>query len=196
MTDPSHPSSSVPVVVAEPTGQALKNRKKVWYALAGMAGLLTVVGTTVGVTLAATSAPSQPKSPSIAAPEPTAWQADPAEDDIATDEGEYGATEPTPGPTPAKSDIVLTPKVTEKHCFGSAGCNVDVKVKMAYGGPVLSADDTFEVTYEVTGDEDGPVIGTLEVTGDQYTSQEESLSTRSSGTKISIKVTDVEKVGI
>ena len=76
------------------------------------------------------------------------------------------------------------------------GCNVTLQVKMGYGGPDLSEDDTWAVTYRITGDESGPIIGTIEVTGDQYDVNTEILSTRSSKTKISIKVTDVEKVGI
>jgi hypothetical protein len=66
---------------------------------------------------------------------------------------------------------------------------------MAYGGPALSEDDTWEVTYQVSGDEDGPIIGTFEVTGTSYEVQEESLSTRSRNTKVGVEVTDVEKVG-
>lgn len=103
---------------------------------------------------------------------------------------------PTVGPTPQVKDITLTVKVTDKQCFGLAGCNVDIKLDLGYVGPSLSPDDTFEVTYQVTGDESGPIIGTLELTGDQYTVPEHSLSTRSSRTKILVKVTGVDKVGI
>jgi hypothetical protein len=60
----------------------------------------------------------------------------------------------------------------------------------------VSEEDTWLVTYEITGDEDGPAIGTLELTGTMFTADEEDLSTRSSSTKIGIKVTDVTKVGV
>lgn len=105
----------------------------------------------------------------------------------------------TPAPTaytPKVKDFALTPKILDKECFGSAGCNVEVKVDVTYAGPALSDDDTWLVTYEVTGDEDGSVIGSLELTGDVYEVNDEFLSTKSSKTKISIKVTDVEKVGL
>lgn len=125
----------------------------------------------------------------VAPPDPTGQA---VSDPLPTD----GGAPATGGPTLVASAIELTPKVIDKQCFGSAGCNVSIKVQMSYGGPDLSPDDTFAVTYQVTGDESGPIIGTFEVTGSQYTEQEESLSTRSSKTKISIKVTGVEKVGI
>ncbi|GID32660.1 hypothetical protein [Paractinoplanes brasiliensis] len=108
---------------------------------------------------------------------------------------ELPETTAPPGPDLSPSDIRLTPKVAEKNCFGSAGCNVTVKVQMAYQGPALSEDETFEVTYELLGDENGPIIGTFEVSGPSYTEDEQSLSTKSSKTKISAKVTDVERVG-
>lgn len=100
------------------------------------------------------------------------------------------------GYTPKPSDFILTPKITDKQCFGSAGCNVDLEVKMTYAGAGLSDDDTWLVTYEITGDESGPIIGSIEVKGDTYEINDESLSTKSSKTKISIKVTDVEKRGL
>lgn len=108
--------------------------------------------------------------------------------------------EAAPAPTsytPKIKDFALTPKILDKECFGSAGCNVEVKVEVTYAGPtLLSEDDTWLITYEVTGDEDGPVIGSLELTGDVYEVNDEFLSTKSSKTKVSIKVTDVEKVGL
>ncbi|BCY13187.1 hypothetical protein L3i22_082750 [Actinoplanes sp. L3-i22] len=85
----------------------------------------------------------------------------------------------------------MTPKITKKQCFGSAGCNVRIKVEVGYDGPTLSEDDTWEVTYQVIGDESGPIVGTFELTGTKYDQDEISLSTKSSTTKISVKVTDV-----
>lgn len=107
-------------------------------------------------------------------------------------------TEPT---TPAaslltKSDVKLTLKVTSKDCFGSAGCNVDVQVKASADYSKLG-NNSWDVTYSIKGDEDGPTIGTLTLDPDgTYNVREESLSTKSSGTKISVTVTEVEKVGL
>lgn len=104
---------------------------------------------------------------------------------------------PAPTVTPKASDFRLTAKITKKQCFGSAGCNVEFWVSMAYGGPDLDPDDTWIVTYEVSGVEDGPQINTIEVTGDTYSHDETELaSTTSSSKKLTVKVTDVEKQGI
>lgn len=106
-------------------------------------------------------------------------------------------TTPAPGPAVAASDITLTPQITGKECFGSAGCNLTIKVKLAYDGPALDPDGTWMVTYEIKGGEDGPLIGSFDMMGDRtYEVNEEIIGTRSSKTKISIKVTGVEKVGV
>lgn len=107
---------------------------------------------------------------------------------------------PTPaaGPILTKADIKLSTKITDKQCFGSAGCSITLKVIADHvdRASTLSPDETWEVTYEIRGVEDGPVIGSFEITGEQYTVNEEDVSTTSSKSKISIKVTDIEKVGL
>ncbi|MFF5081632.1 hypothetical protein ACFY36_31675 [Actinoplanes sp. NPDC000266] len=55
-----------------------------------------------------------------------------------------------PGPELSAADVKLTPKVAEKQCFGSAGCNVTVKVQMSYAGPTLKSSRT-KITAKVTG---------------------------------------------
>ncbi|GAB2594310.1 hypothetical protein Aab01nite_82810 [Paractinoplanes abujensis] len=89
-------------------------------------------------------------------------------------------TAPTVSPTLSLADLDLTPKVVKNQCFGSAGCSVLVKVEMGYGGTPLILDETWEVTYELTGDETGPIIGTFELAGSRYDQDEIHLSTRSS----------------
>jgi hypothetical protein len=110
--------------------------------------------------------------------------------------------EPTPdatttGPAVSASDIALTPQVTSKECFGSAGCIVGVKVKLAYDGPALDPDGTWMVTYEIKGGDDGPIIGSFNMMGDRtYEVNEETVPTPRKSTKVTIKVTGVEKVGV
>jgi len=95
---------------------------------------------------------------------------------------------------PTKLDFQLKLKITQKKCFGSAGCLIEYHVDLAYAGAPLDDSDTWVVTYEVSGVEDGPAINTLEVTGDQMSYDEtESAETPSSSTKLRVKVTDVEK---
>ena len=192
----TQPPSPQPPAAPPPQGQRppARKRNKLPLIIAGAGvGLIAVIGTTVGVTIAATSDGGAPQAAS--SKPPSAWDLEQqaAAQEPGLDEGEIGIE---PGPTPAASDIKLTPKIVDKQCFGSAGCSVSIMVKMAYGGPVLSEEETFAVTYEVQGGEDGPIIGTFEVTGKTYVEQEESLSTRSPKAKITVKVTDVEKVGL
>ena len=108
-------------------------------------------------------------------------------------------SEPPPEPqyneTPGRKDFELEVKTLEKTCFGSAGCHVTFRVKLGYTNTVFDLDPgkTYEVTYEVRGAED-PIINTLEVTGDSYsTDQEEFASTRSSDAVLSAVVTDVSE---
>ena len=110
--------------------------------------------------------------------------------------------EPTPEPTgytPKKSDWVLKVKIKDKLCFGSAGCNVTAKITPYYTGAGsietdLPDEGVIELTYKVTGDESGPITGTLEIDCADQTNEigEESMSTRRSGTQVKATVTDVE----
>jgi cytoskeletal protein RodZ len=112
------------------------------------------------------------------------------------------APEPSEEPTtytPKKSDWVLKIKTRDKQCFGSIGCNVEVRVTPYYAGPGsaeanLPDEGTVDITYRLTGDESGPITGTLVVDCADQTaeSNDEFLSTRSSGTKIKATVTDIE----
>jgi hypothetical protein len=96
--------------------------------------------------------------------------------------------------SPKRSDFALKVKIRDKECFGSAGCLVEIRIEPSYvGTDDLPESGTIELTYKVTGDEDGPVIGTIELElpdGDYYR-EEKSIQTRSSGTKITAKVTEV-----
>jgi hypothetical protein len=110
--------------------------------------------------------------------------------------------EPTPEPTeytPKESDWVLKVKIKDKQCFGSAGCNVTARITPYYNGAgsfetELPDEGVIELTYKVTGDESGPITGTLEIDCADQTNEigEESMSTRRSGTVVRATVTDVE----
>jgi len=99
--------------------------------------------------------------------------------------------------TPKVSDFSLDLKITSKQCFGSAGCNLQWKVGLNLVGSVeLRDSDTWSITYEVRGVEDGPQIETLTVTGDQVESWPGFGSTRTKSTKVTAAITRVEKVGL
>ena len=95
--------------------------------------------------------------------------------------------------TPEPSNFELTVKTLSKQCFGSAGCNVTYRIKAGWNGTYDPAK-TYEVVYEVHGDESGPQTNNFTITGDEYqVSQEESASTRSSGVKLTARVTSVDE---
>lgn len=98
-------------------------------------------------------------------------------------------TEPT---TPVVDDFEITPKITQKQCFGSAGCNIEFRVDLAYNGPALDPDDTWLVTFEVHGVSDGPLIDSLTLTGDNIDGEVESASLDRSSDKLTAKVTAVQ----
>lgn len=114
-----------------------------------------------------------------------------------------GASEPTEAPTsevPAggytahKSDWKVGVKVKEKQCFGSAGCSVTVTIDPKYvGATPLPDTGTIEVTYEISGDTSGPVVGTFTVEDHSASFDKETqLDTKSSSVTPKAKVTDVE----
>ena len=58
----------------------------------------------------------------------------------------------------------------------------------------LPADGTWDVTYQISGDESGPIIGTFSLYGNgKYDVNEEFLSTASENTPVRVKALDVER---
>jgi len=125
----------------------------------------------------------------------TAASSAPDEDAVPT--AEESEPDPVYADVDADSfDIEL--RTTEKQCFGSAGCNVTVEPKLTYVGlsEDLDPDAVYEITYEIRGDESGPVIETAELSEQtSLTYTPTSISTASSGTKVSVKITDVTTRG-
>jgi hypothetical protein len=110
-----------------------------------------------------------------------------------TTEVEVTTTAASTYDAPEPSDFELTVKTLSKQCFGSAGCNVTYRIQAGWDGTYDPAM-TYEVVYEVRGDESGPQTNNFTITGDEYEiSQEESASTRSSGVKLTARVISVEE---
>jgi hypothetical protein len=109
--------------------------------------------------------------------------------DAPTDE----PTEEPAGFSAKPEDFKIDVSIRRKECFGSAGCNVTYRIKPQYvGDQTLPDTGTIEVTYEVSGGEDGPAVNTFTIEGGTASyDREESLSTPSSSTKIKAKATDV-----
>jgi hypothetical protein len=100
---------------------------------------------------------------------------------------------PAPSFTPGPADFRLSLKTLKKTCFGSAGCNVTYRIQPTYiGTETLEPGAEYEVTYEVRGGEDGAQTNTFTLQdGNASVDSEEFISTTSSGTKLTAKVTDV-----
>jgi hypothetical protein len=93
-------------------------------------------------------------------------------------------------PSIGVSDYGVTVKTTRKQCFGSAGCNVTIRLILNTSSKAQGV--AAEVTVTVKGDESGPIIETISIDeSGQYSPEEVSVSTKSSATKITAKVTDV-----
>ncbi|WP_020140004.1 hypothetical protein [Streptomyces sp. 351MFTsu5.1] len=105
--------------------------------------------------------------------------------------------EPDPGPTYPQVDadsFSIDLRTTQRQCFGSAGCNVTVEPELTYLGSSsdLDPDAVYEITYEIHGDESGPVIQTAELTNQTSLSYRPSLiSTASASTELSAEITDI-----
>ncbi|MEV6564599.1 hypothetical protein [Streptomyces kronopolitis] len=123
----------------------------------------------------ATSAKSAPEAPSE----------DPTEASEETGE--------TYNDSPTSTDFALSMKTTKKQCFGSAGCNITVEPNVSYvSATSLDPEKTLSITYEIHGDESGPVIQTMELSDrDRLTYTPVSLSTADRSTKVTAEITDV-----
>lgn len=109
--------------------------------------------------------------------------------------------DPYPSSTYAELDadsFTIDLKTKSKQCYGTAGCNVTVEPDLTYVGiDDIDPDATYEITYEIHGDESGPVIETAELSDQSSLNYSESLiSTPSSGTKITVEITDVTEQGL
>lgn len=115
---------------------------------------------------------------------------------VEVEEVEVEPPSPTPSPTPVvplPTDFTLTVTVLEKQCFGSAGCNLTVRLGTpTYIGPVLSEDQEFTVVYNLLGGEQGPQTNSFTLRGSTMNyDAEEFIQTTSSRSVVTAKVTQV-----
>ncbi|WP_432130607.1 hypothetical protein [Streptomyces tendae] len=126
-------------------------------------------------------------------PAATAETSQPAEDLAAPAVEETEESEPV-YLAPDVEDFTVELRTTRRKCFGSAGCNVTVEPKLAYNGLAddLDPDATFELTYEIRGGGDGPVIETAELSDRTTLNFTPSLLTGvPSSAKLSVEITEV-----
>lgn len=109
---------------------------------------------------------------------------------------DYPTTAPKATSGLTKNDVKLTLNKKTQQCYGfGVGCSVEVGVNAAVDAAKLG-DNSWEITYTITGATEGPVIGTIIVDPDKsYVPGDESFTTRSKDTKLTVTVTRVEKIG-
>jgi hypothetical protein len=99
--------------------------------------------------------------------------------------------------TPTTADFLVEPKIKTRQCFGSAGCNVTVQPDVTWIGlGDVDPDKSYEITYQISGDDSGPVIDTLTLSDGTSLSYHPSLISTDQYTstkEITIKVTGVEE---
>ena len=92
----------------------------------------------------------------------------------------------------APRNIKLGVRVRSKECFGSAGCLVTVQIDPSYVGDQDLSTGSWEMTYELRGVEDGPVIEMMTLESGTFSfPEEQDVSTTSSSSQISAVVTEV-----
>ncbi|GAA2621230.1 hypothetical protein [Streptomyces vastus] len=157
--------------------------------LLGLATGIAAASLAAGGLFLALGDEEEPQRPAAADSKPTATAADVEAVEETTEEPEelYNGS-----PTP--DDFTVTLKTARKQCFGSAGCNVTVDPEVSYEGLLPpDPDKVYSITYEIRGDDSGPVIETMELSNqDELSYSEVSLTTRSNATKVAAKVTDVQ----
>jgi ABC-type Na+ efflux pump permease subunit len=153
---------------------------------AAAAVIAAVIGTGIFV-VQATNGDDRPASTSSSS-RATEESEPVVEDDVEEPDLDLYVTDPT------ADDFAIELRTKSKQCFGSAGCNLVVEPELTYNGDTteLDPDLTYEITYEISGDESGPILQTAEVT-DQTTATFDTtmVSTPSRGTELSVEVMDV-----
>ncbi|WP_330267352.1 hypothetical protein [Streptomyces griseorubiginosus] len=183
---PAFPPPS-PIEAPAPSNKRRANAVIIGSAAAVIAAIVTTGLVVVGATTGST--PNDDKPSTTAAPSS-------AGEDLAAPFAEADP-EPDPEPTYAQVDadsFSIDLRTTERQCFGSAGCNVTVEPDLTYLGSSgdLDPDAVYEITYEIHGDESGPVIQTAELTNQTSLSYRPSLiSTASASTELSVEITDI-----
>lgn len=179
-------------VAPPPAGKPPKKKRFGFLALglSGLAGLLlggAAFGAGDDTTVTAAPAPTVTVKATATVTEPAA-ASEPTE--VPAPEPEPTTEEPAAYKASVK-DWKVAIKVTDKQCFGSAGCNVTYKIDPEYvGSQPLPDEGKIEVTYDISGAED-EIIGSFTVEGGQASFDGEEIAQTSSSSKsLKAKITD------
>lgn len=97
---------------------------------------------------------------------------------------------------PAPADFTITAKITEKTCYGDAGCAVTWVPELTYTGPAIADGQTWLVRYAVSGVESGNKAGTVVVDSSGPAKQSAKHGrTAAEDSAITLKVTGIERDG-
>ncbi|GAA4473794.1 hypothetical protein GCM10023190_06620 [Enteractinococcus fodinae] len=170
-----------------------KSSRSVPILVSGLVGLVLGVGGTLGVLALTTDVGG---GENVADSNDT--ETPPAEPDTAGPSIEEEASdEPSlpspPSPELSVDDFEIETSVKEQRCFGSAGCNLTIRTEPFFTGSSVPVG-LWEVTYEITGIEDQPMIRTFEVSDDEISFDSEArVSVESEDFDIQTEITDVRE---
>ncbi|MET8858739.1 hypothetical protein [Streptomyces sp. NPDC004579] len=181
MTDPT-----LPPMPSDPPPPPAPKKSRANAVIIGSAA--AVIATIIATGIVVVHSVANANKPAAATTKSSAPNAAPAVDATEDAEPTYAALD--------ADSFSIELKTKSRQCFGSAGCNVTVEPNltlMVDSGDV-DPEATYEITYEIRGDESGPVIETAELTEQTSLSYiPSSLSTTSKSTKLSVKITDVQE---
>lgn len=96
--------------------------------------------------------------------------------------------------TPAVADFKLQVKELSRQRFGSAGDLVEYRIQLVQvRDRTYDPDKEYELTYKITGSENGAETQTMLIRGDEYETYEGNASTRG-GVKVKATPTGIEEV--
>jgi len=105
-----------------------------------------------------------------------------------------GSAQPDNRVTYSANDFGVELRVKSKKCFGAEGCRVRLGVEPQYLGSDEGPEGTWEVTYEITGEEDGPIVRSFTVESGRMTNPtgDEVVSTPSEAVEPEARVVSVQ----
>ena len=106
---------------------------------------------------------------------------------------ERGLAQPDNRVTYSANDFGVELQVKSKTCSGFEGCQVTVAVEPQYLGSGRGPEGIWEVTYEISGDKDGPIVRTFNVRDGrmQNLNGDEMVSTPSEAVEPAARVVSV-----
>ncbi|WP_405724404.1 hypothetical protein OG885_00690 [Streptomyces sp. NBC_00028] len=124
----------------------------------------------------------------------TAAASSPPSSSVTQESAEEVDSEPTYAEL-GSDDFSIELQTTSRQCFGSAGCLLTVEPDLTLVGDSadIDPDVVYEITYEIAGDESGPVVATAELTNQEdLTFTPSRISTDSSSTDVTVEITQVD----